>query len=926
MLHGRDAERSLVTELLDAARHSHSGVLVVRGDPGVGKTALLEDATDRATDMQVLTARGVESESELPFAAMHQLLGPILCQLTEIPAPQAGALGAALGLNEGRASERFLVFAGCLSLLAAAAEERPVLCVVDDAHWLDAASADAVLFVARRLGAEAVAILVGARESERGHFDAPGLPLLTLGGLGGEAAAALLEEGAGVRAAAAVRDRLVEQTRGNALALLELPSGLTEAQMTGSEPLPDALPLTDQVEAAFLGRAAALHESAQRLLLIAAADDSEDLPTVMRAAKSFGVDVDALTVIEEAGLLRVRGTHVEFRHPLVRSAVYGSAPSALRRRAHQVLAAALPDGEADADRRAWHLASAALEPDADVVSALEEAAARAESRAGHLAAARAYERAAELSADSADRGRRLVFAARAASLAGRDVQAVTLADQAQTQVDDPLLLAELARVRGEAATFRGRPADVIELLLEAARATAQAAPAQALELLMSASRAGVEAGVVTSIAEVARLAEAVSVARADEPALFMRRMLTGQGAMWRGDSELGTELLEQAITWAQTADDPRHVSWGSRAALFLGDHERAATLLHRAVELARAQGAIGVLATVLGLRALQLERASRYDDAVVAASEALSIARELGAPNFIPLPLGVLAIVSAIRGKDAEVREHAEEVRQIAGMHGLAVPAALAVWAQAILDIGRGRWESALEALTALTEVRPGFGTPVIAIVSAPDRVEAGVRAGRIDEARAALESFEAWATHTGTPWARPGVAVCRALLAGGDAATSQFEDALRLSADARPFDAARAQLLYGEHLRRQRRRADARVQLRAASDAFHALGATPWWERAQAELRATGETTHKRDPRALSELTPQELQVARLVGDGLSNKDAAAQLFLSPRTIDAHLRSVFAKLGVTSRTQLARHPMNVGDLADARAASPAQS
>ncbi|HMI68379.1 MAG TPA: ATP-binding protein, partial [Solirubrobacteraceae bacterium] len=275
MLHGRDAERSLVTELLDAARHSHSGVLVVRGDPGVGKTALLEDATDRATDMQVLTARGVESESELPFAAMHQLLGPILGQLTEIPAPQAGALGAALGLSEGRASERFLVFAGCLSLLAAAAEERPVLCVVDDAHWLDAASADAVLFVARRLSAEAVAILVGARESERGHFDAPGLPLLTLGGLDGEAAAALLEEGAGVRAAAAVRDRLVEQTRGNALALLELPSGLTEAQMTGNEPLPDALPLTDQVEAAFLGRAAALPESAQRLLLIAAADDSE---------------------------------------------------------------------------------------------------------------------------------------------------------------------------------------------------------------------------------------------------------------------------------------------------------------------------------------------------------------------------------------------------------------------------------------------------------------------------------------------------------------------------------------------------------------------------------------------------------------------------------------------------------------------------
>jgi DNA-binding CsgD family transcriptional regulator len=785
-----------------------------------------------------------------------------------------------------------------------------------------------VLFVARRLSAEGVAILVGARDVERGHFDARGLPSLTLGGLDGEAAAALLEEGAGVSAAAAVRERLVEQTGGNALALLELPSELTEAQMTGTEPLPDALPLTGQVEAAFLGRAVALPEPAQRLLLVAAADDSEHLPTVMRAAESFGAGPDALTVLEEAGLVRVRGTRVEFRHPLVRSAMYGSAPSALRRAAHGALAVAPPhaDADADADRRAWHLASAALEPDADVVSALEDAAARAESRAGHLAAARAYERAAELSADLADRGRRLVSAARAASLAGRDVHAVALADRAQTLVDDPLLLAEIARVRGEAATFHGRPADVIKVLLEAARATVQHAPAQALELLMSASRAGVEAGVVDAIAEVALLAEAVCVGAADEQALFMRRLLTGQGAMWRGDTELGTELLEPAIAWAETADDPRHVSWGSRASLFLGDHARAAALLHRAVALARAQGAISVLATVLGLRAMQLERASRYDDAVVAASEALSIARELGAPNFIPLPLGVLATIAAIQGRDAEVRERVEEVRQIAGTHGLAVPAALAVWAQGILDLGRGRWESAFEALTALTDFRPGFGTPVIAIVSAPDRVEAGVRAGRIEEAQAALESFEAWATHTGTAWARPGVAVCRALLSAEDAATSQFEEAIGLSADARPFDAARASLLYGEHLRRQRRRADARLHLRAALDGFHSLGATPWAERAQAELRATGETTHKRDPNALAQLTPQELQVARLVGEGLSNKEAAAQLFLSPRTIDAHLRSVFAKLGVTSRTQLARHPLNVGDVADARTATPVQS
>src|SRR3954452_25231621 len=374
MLHGRDAERALVGELLEAARHSQSSVLIVRGDPGVGKTALLDDARDNAVDLQVLVARGVESESELPFAALHQLLGPVLGLLPEIPPPQAHALGAALGLNEGRGGEHFLVFAGCLSLLAAAAEKRPLLCIVDDAHWLDSASADALLFVARRLSADGVAILVGLRESERGHLETRDLPSLTLGGVDDEAAAALLEQGAGLSAAPAVRERLIEQTGGNALALLELPSDLTAAQMTGSEPLPDALPLTGQVEAAFLGRAVQLPEPAQQLLLVAAAEGTEDLPTVMRAAESFGAGPDALTAVEEAGLLRVRGSRFEFRHPLVRSAVYGAAPSVLRRAAHGALAAALPDDEgATADRRAWHLASAALEPDADVVSALEDA-------------------------------------------------------------------------------------------------------------------------------------------------------------------------------------------------------------------------------------------------------------------------------------------------------------------------------------------------------------------------------------------------------------------------------------------------------------------------------------------------------------------------------------------------------------------------
>jgi DNA-binding CsgD family transcriptional regulator len=638
----------------------------------------------------------------------------------------------------------------------------------------------------------------------------------------------------------------------------------------------------------------------------------------MRAADSFGAGPEALTVVEETGLMRVRGSRFEFRHPLVRSAVYGAAPSVLRRQAHGALAAVLP-GDDDADRRAWHLASAALEPDAEVVSALEDAAARAEARMGHLAAARAYERAAELSADPADRGRRLVAAARAAGLAGRDERASALVDQAEPLVGDPLLMAEIARIRGEAVTLHGRPADVVEVLVQAARVTAEAAPRQAVELLMAASRAAVEGGVRDGLAEIGRLAESIRIDASDEPAFFMRALITGLCAMWAGDAERGTALLEPAVAWADTTSDPRYLSWGGRASIFLGDDARAASFMARAAAAARERGAIGVLASTLGLRAALLLMSNRYDDAVVGASEALAIARELGAPNLIPLPVGVLAVVAAIRGRETEVRERIEEVRDIAGPHGLAMPATEAVWAHAILDLGYGRWESALDGYKALNESRPGFGNAVIAVIASPDLVEAAVRAGRTDEAQAALAPYEAWARHTGTPWARSIVARCHALLSDGESATEQYEDALRLASDERPYDTARTRLLYGEHLRRQRKRADARTELRSALAVFESLGATPWADRARAELRATGETTHQRDPATLSELTPQELQVARLVGEGLSNKQVAAQLFLSPRTIDAHLRSVFAKLGVSSRTQLARHTLKIGDIADAR-------
>jgi DNA-binding CsgD family transcriptional regulator len=913
MLYGRDAERDRIGELLDAARQSRSGALVLRGEPGIGKTALLLDTRERAADMHVLSARGVESEAELPFAALHQLLRPALGELEGLPAPQAGALRRALGLADGAAPERFLVFAGCLSLLSELAERRPVLCLVDDAHWLDEASADALRFVARRLGAEGIALLFGAREGDVRRFEASDVPSLVLAGLDADAAGDLAR-GAGVAAAQPVLDRLVERTGGNALALLELPTVLSPGQLAGAEPLPEQLPLTGEVERVFLARVRHLPDGAQRLLLVAAADDTERVAVVVDAAGGLGVAADALDAAEGAGLVSVAGRRLAFRHPLVRSAVLGAAPSSERREAHRALAEALSGDPEGADRRAWHLAASALVADEEAVRALEAAAERAGDRAGHAAAARALERAAELTADGPARGRRLTGAARAASLAGADERAAALAAQARPLVDDPLELAALALVAGIADRRRGRPADAIAPLLEAAGRVAEAAPGRALELLLHAAAAGSEAWEPGGSLEACRLASAIVPEPGDEGAAMIRRVLVGWEAMAEGESARAAEHLEAAVAWAATAEDEQLVFWGSVGAILLGDDRAWGALINRAIALARERGALGILAESLSVRSLQLLLAQRFDEAAASAAEGADLARELGAQNFTTLPTNVLAAVAAIRGDEEEAARRAAQTVERATVHGLALQAAMASWALAHLDLGRGRWPEALERLEPMADVRPGRGDVLLAVVVLPDAIEAAVRAGRRERALAMLPAFEAWAEGSGAAWARPRLAGYRALLAEGDEATAHFEEALALAEDARPFDLARIRLLYGEHLRRERRRTAAREHLRAAVEAFERLGAAPWAERARAELRATGETARTRDPSAAVQLTPQERQVARFVAQGLSNKEVAAQLYLSPRTIDAHLRNAFAKLGVTSRTQLAR--MDLGDAA----------
>jgi DNA-binding CsgD family transcriptional regulator len=912
MLYGRDQERAAIDALLEGAKLSRSGVMVLRGEPGIGKSALLEDARDRATDMHVLAARGVESESELPFAALHQLLRPALQHLDALPVPQAGALRSALGLAEGSGQERFLVFSACLSLLSELAEERPVLCLVDDAHWLDAASSDALQFVARRLDAEGIVILFAAREGEARVFEPSDLPSLTLRGLDAEAAAALLTRG-GVETAPNVRDLLLTQTGGNALALVELPLALTADQLSGVDPLPEVLPMTRQIESAFAERIRRLPAETRLALLVAAADDSEDVRLVGRAGMSLGAGLGALEAAEEAKLVTIEGTRLEFRHPLVRSAVYGAATSSQQRAAHQALAEALGDNGDQADRRAWHLASSTIEPDEDVVRALDEAARRAAERGGHLAAAKALIRASELSQDRRRHGRFLVRAASNLSLGGRDEQAVTIANQAIRVVEEPELRAELAHVRELAAIRGGRPRDVVPVLVEAAQDVAPSDPARAIQLLVDAADAVWNDGDSAGYLEITDLAAGIELPVGDETSRMFADSLAGFAAMIRDQTAEGVRLLSAVAAWGEATDEPRHVLWASYAAQWLGDESRFGALIDRAAALARKRGELGILADALGMRAGQRALIQEFDEATITASEALQLARDLKAANLELYPLAALAIVSAVRGRDDEAQSQAATVLQLASANGSPLRASMAVYALALVDLCRARWAEAVDRLDSLLEGTSSSLDPFVGAVF-PDLIEAAVNASRPEKAAATLPLFEAWAGYS-APSAGPRLALCRALLAQGEEATEHFEEALRLGEKARPFDSARTRLLYGEHLRRLRRRSDSRLQLSAALEAFERLRADPWADRARAELRASGATARRRDPNTIDQLTPQELQIARFVAQGLANKEVASQLFLSPRTIDSHLRNVFAKLGIKSRTQLARLPLD--DLGD---------
>jgi DNA-binding CsgD family transcriptional regulator len=901
VLHGRDGERAAIARLVDDARASRGGTLILRGHPGVGKSALVEDAVARSDGMLVLTTQGVESEVPLAFAALHRLLRPILPYSSRLPAPQRAALEGALGNEVGAGADRFLVFVASLSLLAEAAEDTPILCSIDDAHWLDDASAAALLFVARRLQAERIALLFAAREGDVRVFEAEGLPSVDLKGIGPDAAGELLAEVAGSPVSSEVRDRLLVYTGGNPLALVELPTVLSSGQLDGSLQLPSELRLTERVEQVFLDRSRRLPQEAQTLLLVAAADDSLRWSTVRAAATVLGCGMETTDAVERSGLLHMQGSDLEWRHPLVRSAIYQGATSLQRQQAHHALADVLV-ATGDTDRRAWHMAAASDPPDDALADALEAAGARSLDRGGYEAASAALQRAADFTSADAVRAQRLTAAATNAWLAGQSVRARHLTTEAKLIADDPLLRSDIDRLRGRIEFNDGSLTVGIRILTRGAREVAGHDQQRSLEMFMIASALATFATGPDTQLDLAELA-----ARADRDPPRTRLyadLLAGFTHVACNDMTGAAPRLHEALRLGADLTETDLLTNMGIAAFYLGDDEAFHRCFTRLLSQYREASAVGLVLFALprlGLADLVSGEWSLY---AAHATEALQLARSTGQPGLTPMPLAELTMIAALRGDDAYDSLLAEAQLVTSGepvgvLGGLTRDVIL--WSMGLREASAGQHSSALHHLEQMSH-------QALVRLAALDRIEAAIRVGQKDLANRWADDLEEFAQATGASWAAAVVAHARALLADTDATDQLFLQALELHSKIhRPFERARCALAYGEHLRRTRRRVDAREHVRAALHGFEDLGAEPWAERAVQELRASGETARKRDPATASDLTPQELQVARFVSRGLSNRDVAAQLFLSPRTIDFHLRNVFTKTGVSSRGELAR-------------------
>ncbi|MFC5748364.1 ATP-binding protein [Actinomadura rugatobispora] len=917
MLVGRGRELERIALALADVRAGRGGALVIRGEAGMGKTSLLDHAAagGAGEGVRVVRGMGIESETELPFGGLHMMLHPFADRFGTLPAQQAAALRSAFGLAEAPVHDRFLIGAATLTLLSELAGERPLLCLVDDAQWLDRASADALFFAARRLGAADPLVMIFAVRDGARPFPVPGIEALPLGGLDRPAAAELLDaHDAGTRLTVPARERLLDEAGGNPLALIELAAVLAAEEAAGRTDAAGRvgpLRVGGRVQEAFRLQLKEMPPATRLLLLVVAADGTADLGVVLRAASVLGLAAADLGPAEEARLvvLGASGEEVRFRHPLIRAVTYQDAAHHQRIAVHDALAATLT-GPAHADRRAWHLAAAAAGPDEAVAAELERAARRAGQRGGSAAVAAAYERAARLSVDREGRARRIASAARAAYDAGQPDRATRLAAEAASLTREPAVAAEALYVRAQVEYERTSPAADAALALEGAELIASSDPERAVSMLTEAMWCARDACARDLLGRgVDRLASVVL-----PPGSALVPVVDGLVAYGRFAEGAAGEVVPpmRALVEAAragTVDDLVQRLIAVLMGLLVADDEAAAEVLEAAAADARAEGALGWLPYALEPLAIARLLRGDFRGAEAALAEGVSLATDIGMDMQVTVLKGIAARLEAVTGDACRCRSLAGEVLEHADLHP--VNAALASWGLGLLDLAEGRAEAALERLGAVCS---GPARHDLLVRAVPDQVEAAVRAaGRAsDRARTYLPAFLEWAGHADGPTAAALALRCRALLAEGDEPGGHYRAALELHEQAggdRGCDAARTGLLYGEWLRRRRRRTEAREQLTRARDTFARLGAERWAERAGAELEVLGDrpVARAQDADLLKRLTPQELQVVRLAAAGYSNREIGAQLYLSPRTVGHHLYKAFPKIGVTRRMELGR-------------------
>jgi len=902
-LQDRRAERDVLNRLIADARAGTSGVIVLRGEPGVGKTALLDHVLAHATGCRVVRAAGVESEMELAFASLHQLCAPFLDRLDQLPAPQHDALATAFGLRAGPAPDRFLVGLAVLSLLSAVAEQLPLICLLDDSQWLDRASAQVLGFVARRLVAEGVVVVFARREPSEDR-DLIRLPELHVGPLGDADARALLASALPGRIDVAVRDRIIAEAQGNPLALLELPRGWTPERLAGGFGIPDGVPVAGRIEESFRRRLAALTEPSRLLMLVAAAEPVGDAAVIWSAAHRLGIRSEAAAPAKEAGLLDL-GTQLRFRHPLVRSVVYREATPADRWTVHAALAE-VTDPVADPDRRAWHLAAAATGPDEEVAAELEHSAGRAQGRGGLAAAAAFLQRAVALTSDPTLRAGRALAAASASLGAGAFDVARDLLVVAEGGPLDELQRARVDLLRAEIAFAENRGGDAPLLLLRAAGKLAPLDARLSRDTYLDAWGAALFAGGLASdggsLLEVSHALAGAPIL--PDPQRASDLLLDGLALIFTAGRAAATPVLRRAIAAFSGSEvtTEEMIRWGwlaTRAANYLWDYASALEIGKLAVQVARDSGALEVLAAADNSYGQSAAFGGDFATAALLAAEVAAV--KDATRSRIPPHAGIA--LSGIRGREAEATELINHITAEATRGGQGTAVQYARWARAVVMNGLGRYEEALESAVEASGDTPELS---IAAWSLTELIEAATRTGNTERANAALTRLTDHTEGTGSDWALGMLARARAQLNEGEAAETYHREAIdRLARTLLRPDLARAHLLYGEWLRREGRRIDARSELRTAHELFVAIGMEAFAERARGELLATGERVRKRAVETQDHLTPQEAHIARLASHGLSNSEISAKLFLSPRTVEWHLRKVFSKLGVSSRKQL---------------------